>query len=96
MPVVELHRQVVDNILGKRSAEEALVYTRDAAEAVRWVEQGEGVAAFFLDAPDLQAVLRLAREGMTMPQKTTYFFPKPPCGMVFYRLSSGRNLESRN
>ena len=96
LPVVELHRQVVDNILGKRSAEESLVYTRDAEEAVRWVEEGEGVAAFFLHAPDVQAVLRLAREGMTMPQKTTYFFPKPPSGMVFHRLDSGRNLESRN
>jgi uncharacterized protein (DUF1015 family) len=96
VPAVELHRQVVDNILGKRSAEDTLVYTRDAAEAVRWVEQGEGVAAFFLHAPDLEAVLRLAREGMTMPQKTTYFFPKPPSGMVFHRLDTGRNLESRN
>jgi uncharacterized protein (DUF1015 family) len=96
VPVVELHRQVVDNILGRRSAEETLVYTRDAAEAVRWVEEGEGVAAFFLRAPDLQAVLRLAREGMTMPQKTTYFYPKPPSGMVFHRLDPGRSLESRN
>jgi uncharacterized protein (DUF1015 family) len=96
VPVVELHRQVVDNILGKRSAEETLAYTRDATEAVRWVEEGEGVAAFFLHAPDLEAVLRLAREGMTMPQKTTYFFPKPPSGMVFYRLDPSRNLESRD
>jgi uncharacterized protein (DUF1015 family) len=87
---------VVDNILGKRSAEETLVYTRDATEAVRWVEEGEGVAAFLLHAPDLEAVLRLAREGKTMPQKTTYFFPKPPCGMVFHRLGPGRNLASRN
>jgi len=43
----------------------------------------------------LEAVLRLAREGMTMPQKATYFFPKPPCGMVFHRLESSRNIESR-
>jgi uncharacterized protein (DUF1015 family) len=96
VPLVELHRQVVDNILGKRSAEETLIYTRDAGEAVRWVEEGEGVAAFFLPVPDLQAVLRLAREGMTMPQKATYFFPKPPCGMVFHRLDPGRTLEPRN
>jgi uncharacterized protein (DUF1015 family) len=96
VPLVELHRQVVDNILGKRSAEETLIYTRDAGEAVRWVEEGEGVAAFFLPVPDLQAVLRLAREGMTMPQKATYFFPKPPCGMAFHRLDPGRTLEPRN
>ena len=90
--VVELHRQVIDNILGKRSPEEYLTYTRDPEEAVRWVDSGAGVAAFFLDAPDLAAVLRAAREGKTMPQKTTYFFPKPPSGMLLHRLDRGRNL----
>ena len=92
VPVVELHDQVVDNLLGRRSLEENLVYTRDAAEAVRWVDDGLGVAAFFLEAPDLQQVLRLAREGKTMPQKATYFHPKPPSGMVFDRLERDRRL----
>jgi uncharacterized protein (DUF1015 family) len=86
VPVVELHRQVIDNVLGKRNPEEHLAYTRDAEEAVRWVDSGRGVAAFFLDAPDLGAVLRAARAGMTMPQKTTYFYPKLPSGMVFHTL----------
>ena len=85
-PVVELHRQVLDNILGERSAEEYLTYTRDPVEAVRWVDEGRGVAAFFLAAPDLHAVLRLAEQGTTMPQKSTYFHPKPPSGMLFHRL----------
>lgn len=89
--VMELHRQVIDNILGKRSAEEYLSYTRDPEEAVRWVDSGAGVAAFFVDAPDLAAVLKAAREGNTMPQKTTYFHPKPPSGMVFHSLDRERN-----
>jgi uncharacterized protein (DUF1015 family) len=92
MAVVELHRQVIDNILGKRSAEEYLLYTRDAEEAVRMVDEGVGVAAFFLDAPDLREVLKLAREGNTLPQKSTYFHPKPPSGMVMHRLEAGRSL----
>jgi uncharacterized protein (DUF1015 family) len=86
VPVLELHRQVIDNMLGRRSAEEVLIYTRDPHEAVRWVDEGRGVAAFFLDAPDLAAVLQTARTGRTMPQKTTYFSPKPPSGMLFHRL----------
>ena len=86
VPIVELHRQVIDNVLGKRSPEEHLTYTRDAEEAVRWVDSGRGVAAFFVDEPDLAAVLRAARAGMTMPQKTTYFHPKLPSGMVFHTL----------
>ncbi|HEY3196233.1 MAG TPA: DUF1015 domain-containing protein [Candidatus Dormibacteraeota bacterium] len=90
--VVELHEQVIDNILGKRSAEDLLLYTRDAVEAVRWVDEGVGVGAFFLDAPDLRQVLKLAQEGKTLPQKSTYFHPKPPSGMVFYRLDGDRGL----
>jgi uncharacterized protein (DUF1015 family) len=89
---VELHRQVIDNILGKRSPEDFLLYTRDPAEAVRWVDEGAGSAAFFLDTPDLRVVLKLAQEGKTLPQKSTYFHPKPPSGMVFLRLDPNRSL----
>ena len=86
MALVELHSQVIDNILGKRDPEGFLMYTRDAAEAVRWVDEGVGSAAFFLDAPDLRLVLKVAQEGKTLPQKSTYFHPKPPSGMVYFRL----------
>jgi uncharacterized protein (DUF1015 family) len=86
LALVELHRQLIDNLLGKRSAEEALLYTRDAEEAVRWVDEGKGQQAFFLDAPDLAIVLKLAQEGRVLPQKSTFFHPKPPSGMVFQGL----------
>lgn len=92
VPVLELHRQVIDNILGKRSLEENVVYTRDPEEAVRMVDRGEGVSAFFLDAPDLAAVLQLARDRRTLPQKATYFYPKPPSGMLFHLLDPERPL----
>jgi uncharacterized protein (DUF1015 family) len=92
MAPVELHSQVIDNILGKRSAEEFLLYTRDPEEAVRWVDEGVGSAAFFLDAPDLRLVLKLAQEGKTLPQKSTYFHPKPPSGMVLFQLDLDRHL----
>ena len=90
--VVELHEQVIDNLLGKRNPEDFLLYTRDPGQAVRWVDQGVGTAAFFLDAPDLRHVLKLAQEGKTLPQKATYFHPKPPSGMVFDRLERDRRL----
>ena len=91
VPVVESHRQVIDNVLGRRSPEEHLTYTRDAKEAVRRVDSGSGVAAFFLDTPDLAAVLHAARQGMTMPQKTTFFHPKPPSGMAIHLLDRERS-----
>lgn len=90
--VVELHRQVIDNLLAGRPAEDVLLYTRDAAEAVRWVDEGRGVAAFLLDAPDLRQVLELASRGKTMPQKSTYFYPKPPSGLLFMRIDPERRI----
>jgi len=92
MALVELHEQVIDNILGKRNPEDFLMYTRDAAQAVRWVDEAAGTGAFFLDTPDLRQVLKLAQEGKTLPQKSTYFYPKPPSGMVFLRLEPNRRL----
>ncbi len=92
MALVELHSQVIDNILGKRNPEDLLLYTRDASEAVRWVDEGAGSSAFFLDTPDLGVVLKLAQEGKTLPQKSTYFHPKPPSGMVFFRLDPDVDL----
>jgi uncharacterized protein (DUF1015 family) len=92
LALIELHRQVIDNILGRRPAEGNVLYTRDAAEAVRWVDEGRGVQAFFLPRPDLRQVLALARQGMTLPQKSTYFYPKPPSGMVLHRLDPKRDL----
>ena len=86
LALTELHKQVIDNILGKRNPEEFLQYTRDPAEAVRLVDSGVGSAAFLLDAPDLRLVLKLAQEGKTLPQKSTYFHPKPPSGMVLFEL----------
>lgn len=67
--VVELHRQVIDNILGRRRPEDHLIYTGDPEEAVRLVDSGAGVAAFFVDAPDARAVWELARLGKTMPRR---------------------------
>ena len=90
--VVELHAQVIDNLLGKRDPEEFLLYTRDPDQAVAWVDEGVGTAAFFLGPPALREVLKLAQEGKTLPQKATYFHPKPPSGMVFDRLEPGRRL----
>ncbi|HZQ49411.1 MAG TPA: DUF1015 domain-containing protein [Candidatus Dormibacteraeota bacterium] len=92
MAVVELHRQVIDNLLGRRNPEDLLLYTRDARQAVQWVDEGVGVSAFFLGPPHLRTVLKLAQEGKTLPQKSTYFHPKPPSGMVIHRLDANRTI----
>ena len=53
------------------------------AEAVAAVQRGEADSAFLLDPTPVDAVLAVAAAGELMPQKSTYFAPKPATGLVF-------------
>ncbi len=60
-----------------------LTYTKDGAEAVALVDRGDGDAAFLLDPTPPEDVIRVAAAGGVMPQKSTYFYPKPVSGLLF-------------
>jgi len=40
--------------------------------------------AFFLRAPEVAEMVAVAEAGERMPQKSTYFYPKVPTGLVLY------------
>jgi uncharacterized protein (DUF1015 family) len=58
-------------------------FTEDAEEAVRQVEGGSARYAVLLNSVPVQQVLELADAGERMPQKSTFFYPKAPTGLVF-------------
>ncbi len=66
-----------------------LGYTKDAGEAARLVASGEAAAAFVLRPIPTAAVAAVAEAGETMPQKSTYFFPKLLTGVAFRSLADG-------
>ena len=41
-------------------------------------------AGFILNAPSIETVENLSNNGLIMPQKSTYFYPKPCSGLVMY------------
>ena len=57
-------------------------YTRDAADAIDTVDRGRAQVAFLLNPTRVEQVLETARAGGRMPQKSTYFYPKPETGLV--------------
>jgi len=57
-------------------------YTASAAEAVRAVQQGAGRSAWLLRGIPLGQVYVLASQGLTLPPKSTYFYPKVPSGVT--------------
>jgi hypothetical protein len=65
---------------------DGISYAPDADEAVRRVERGEADCAFLLRPLEVADVFARAREGRTMPQKATYFFPKLLSGLLFHPL----------
>jgi uncharacterized protein (DUF1015 family) len=60
---------------------ERVTYVKGAQAAVA-AAQGRG-SAFLLDPTLAADVVRVARAGELMPQKSTYFSPKPATGLLF-------------
>ena len=83
--VVLLQRVVLQAALGIDSLEQQarhLGYTRDGAEAVLDVEAGEYQLAFLLNPAPVTSIFDAADAGRRLPQKSTYFYPKTPAGLV--------------
>jgi uncharacterized protein (DUF1015 family) len=83
---------LVDHIiLGKTLAyqkdrdEILLDYCDDRQEAVNRVKDGSFQLAFILNPVKPELIKAIADMGDRMPRKSTYFFPKAPAGLVFYK-----------
>ena len=61
-------------------------YTVHEAEACERVRRGEAHVAFVLNPTSIEQVWRAAQSGVTMPQKSTYFYPKLLTGLVINSL----------
>jgi uncharacterized protein (DUF1015 family) len=63
-----------------------VTYTPQRADAVATVDRGDAEAAFLLRPTRIEDVWAVARRGETMPQKSTYFYPKLTSGLLFHPL----------
>src|SRR5581483_1311811 len=61
-------------------------YTPSAEEAIAAVDRGDAGAALLVRPPMVEQVRAVAERGETMPQKSTYFYPKLPSGLLFLPL----------
>jgi uncharacterized protein (DUF1015 family) len=70
----------------EHAAPQGVTYTPQRDEAVATVDRGEAEAAFLLRPTRIEDVWDVARRGETMPQKSTYFYPKLTSGLLFHPL----------
>jgi uncharacterized protein (DUF1015 family) len=81
-----LHREVVEGVFGLDEAavrEGALDYPKDAVRAAEGVRAGRGAVALYLNPLAPEDVFRVTGAGEILPQKSTFFLPKLPTGLVF-------------
>ncbi|MHB8893881.1 MAG: DUF1015 domain-containing protein [Candidatus Geothermincolia bacterium] len=92
LDVAVLQKLVIEKVLGiapdRESVEAAMTFTRDPLEAARQVDSGAGALAFLLNPTKVEQVRDVADHGEKMPQKSTYFHPKPCSGVVMNRITT--------
>jgi uncharacterized protein (DUF1015 family) len=74
--VCRLHEQVL------AGCDDELRFTPDPVEAEEAVRAGEAVAAYFLPATSATRIRSVVDGGGRLPQKSTFFWPKPRTGLV--------------
>lgn len=65
-----------------------LAYSYDRMEAVQKVLNQEYQLAFILSPVKTKTIKAIADTSNKMPRKSTYFYPKLPAGLIFYRLAT--------
>ena len=84
--VVALHHEVLDRL----APDGAVRYVADEAEADAAVGRGDAVAAYLLPPTTPDRIRDAVERGERLPQKSTYFWPKPRTGMVMMPLERDR------
>jgi uncharacterized protein (DUF1015 family) len=82
-----LHDEVLDPAL---IDVDAVAFTDDAVAAEAAVRDGEAEAAYFLPPTTAERILAVVERGERLPQKSTFFWPKPRTGMVIRLLDVDR------
>jgi uncharacterized protein (DUF1015 family) len=81
-----LEREVLKSVFGLDPGairNGSVSFPKSAERAADEVRTGEGSVALYLNALSPDDVFRVTKLGEIMPQKSTFFYPKVPTGLVF-------------
>ncbi len=82
--VVILHYFILKEIF-KLSPEEKIFYERDEKLIFEKAKKDPKNFVFFLNPTDINDLKIISQKGGILPAKTTYFYPKIPSGLIFYK-----------
>jgi len=87
-----IHREVIEGVFGLDEAAVrggAIAYPKSAIQTARDLRAGRGAVALYLNPLTADDVFRVTAAGEVLPQKSTFFTPKLPSGLVFRALDEG-------
>jgi uncharacterized protein (DUF1015 family) len=92
--VALLHDGLLEHVLGispeAQAAKTNIVYLQDARRGIASLTEGAGQVLFLMKATPVSVIRAVAEAGEVMPQKSTYFYPKVPTGLLFHTLDPAR------
>ncbi len=85
-----MHYYVIEKALGiagiKQRSDEHLSYERNFSTCLERVISGKEQMAIITNEIQMEQILEVCHSGFTLPQKSTYFYPKAICGYLFASL----------
>ncbi|MDH5365481.1 MAG: DUF1015 domain-containing protein [Cyclobacteriaceae bacterium] len=85
------------NILGKEQRySENILFDRSFADCLTKVIQNDVQLAIITNGISMEDIKKVCHSGYTMPQKSTYFYPKVICGFLFSSIKKGEFYPSLN
>jgi uncharacterized protein (DUF1015 family) len=88
LDVTLVQETLIKNLFQIETVAEHLSYTAYADDAVAHVKDGTNRVALLMNPTPVEKVLEVAMAGSTMPQKSTYFYPKMATGFVLNLLNA--------
>ena len=86
-----LHKLIIEVILADSAVKE-INFVHSIEEVLELINKNDASydfdAGFILNAPTIETVQKLSYTDRLMPQKSTYFYPKPCSGLVIYKFGS--------
>ncbi|MDH3442979.1 MAG: DUF1015 domain-containing protein [Deltaproteobacteria bacterium] len=97
LDVTALHSLLLEHVLGlapeKQVTGETIRYSQDEETVLQALEKEDFQAAFILNPPKAEDILAIAGKGETMPQKSTYFYPKLSSGLILNKIDLAEEID---
>ena len=87
LDVALVQETLIKDLFQIETLAEHISYTAYADDAVAHVKEGTNRVALLMNPTPVEQVLEVAMAGQTMPQKSTYFYPKMATGFVLNLLN---------